>query len=501
MNNRVLLRLALLVTTAAACCNVASAQMPTNMTLWGTETQVWGNCHFNQRTGNYTCYPVWNYGTVSVTANGKSVTASYSQSSTNASVAQALCALMTSAFPIQCTSVSGAALVVKASSSAGAISVSSTTGVKVPYDDGYPTPTPSFSIGLPIVTGSVNPKYKVIGIAYTVPGQQSFVQYTNTTMMGSGTSTNSSFSTNVTVSVAICGGTGTGGVCGSNNGVSITGTYTNSFTQESDSSSSFATNQTTSFVDKLVPLTGPALDHGNDVIYLWVNPVVWYSYTLSKVPPSGPVPLQWNGYTYDLADDSNNMEIIPVRLSELLNPSTIDTYTQGRLQRLWAQPNTDGSTSGITDQDLLNIAATDPFSNPNYIVTIGSDGKTSTDARFTQSANTPLWYLVGQTNSYNWSYTATGTQGQGGKTTYADSFALEEKYQADWFVADLTYDWKQSTTFTWVDQWTNTKSKMTGQMASVSITGPTGSYTGPDEFNVFQDNVYGTFMVYPVPPH
>ena len=77
---------------------------------------------------------------------------------------------------------------------------------------------------------------------------------------------------------------------------------------------------------------------------------------------------------------------------------------------------------------------------------------------------------------------------------------MEEKYEANFFVAGLTYDWKQSTTFTWVDQWNDLTTRMTGQAATVSITGPTVPYNGPNEFNVFQDSVYGTFMVNPVPP-
>jgi hypothetical protein len=349
--------------------------------------------------------------------------------------------------------------------------------------------------GVGVVTGFVNPKYKIVGIAYTVPGKQSYVKYTNTTMLGTSTSTSSSFSTNVTTSVSICGSTGSG-VCGSNKGVAVTGTYTNSFTQESDTSSSFAVNQTTSFVNQWSPLTDPGLDHGNDVVYVWVNPVVWFTLTST----TGPAPIQWNGYTYDLADDSNNMEVIPLRLTELLNPSTIDSYTQGRLARVWAQPNTDGSGPGITNQDLLNIAAQDPFSNPNYTVTIGPDHQTTTDNRFTQTTNQALFYTPGANYQYGWSYTGTTTAGKGGKTTYSDGFSMEEKYEANFFVAGLTYDWKQSTTFTWVDQWNDLTTQMTGQAATVSITGPTVPYTGPTEFNVFQDNVYGTFMVNPVPP-
>lgn len=103
---------------------------------------------------------------------------------------------------------------------------------------------------------------------------------------------------------------------GERRGGCLRGTYSNSFTQESDTSSSVAVNQTTAFTNKWFPLTGPALDHGNDVIYVWVNPQVWY--TINTPSP----PIQWNGYTYDQLDDSNNMEVIPIRLSQLLNPST-----------------------------------------------------------------------------------------------------------------------------------------------------------------------------------
>jgi len=342
------------------------------------------------------------------------------------------------------------------------------------------------------LSGWVNPKYKIVGIDYTVPGEQSYVQYTDTTMMGTNTSTSSSFSTAVASSIEICGGAGIGG-----NGTSICGTYSNSFTQESDTSSSFAVSQSTSYTNKWFPLTGPAIDHGNDVIYVWVNPQVWY--TMYPTSSTGSTPLYWNGYTYDETDDSNNMEVIPLRLSQLLNPSTIPTGTQGRLLRAWAPKNTDGTSPAITNQDLLNIAAADPFSNPNYTVTIGSDGKTTTDSRFTQTSDPPMFYVAGGNYLYNWVYTTTDTEGQGGKNTYVQSFALEVKNSASW-IAHMSFDWKESTTFTWVDQWNSLMTQMMSQANTVSITGPTGTYTGPDEFNVFQDNVYGTFMVNAVPP-
>ena len=341
------------------------------------------------------------------------------------------------------------------------------------------------------VSGWVNPKYKVMGVVYTVPGEQSYVQYTDTTMMGTSTSTSSSFSTQVASSIEICGGAGVGG-----NGTSICGTYSNSFAQESDTSSSFSVSQTTSFVNQWYPLDGPQLDHGNDVIYVWVNPQVWY--TMYPTSSSGATPLYWNGYTYDETDDSNNMEVIPLRLSWCLNPSLIPSGIQSRLLRAWAPDNTDGSGPGITDADLLNIAATDPFSNSNYVVTIGSDGKTTTDGRFTQTTNAELYYLDGNNETYSWTYSTTDTEGQGGKDTYVQSFAIEVKNSASW-IAHISFDWKESTTFTWIDQWNSLMTQMMSQSNQVSIHGWTPPYSGPDEFNIFQDNVYGTFMVNPVP--
>ncbi len=131
-------------------------------------------------------------------------------------------------------------------------------------------------------------------------------------------------------------------------------------------------------------------------------------------------------------------------------------------------------------------------------MTIGTDGKTTTDGRFTQTTNTPLWYLQGNNEQYSWVYTTTDTQGQGGKNTYNQSFAIEVKNSAS-FIAHMSFDWKASTTFEWTDQWETSLTQKMSQENLVYITGWTPPYSGPDEFNVFQDNIYGTFMVNPVP--
>ncbi len=106
---------------------------------------------------------------------------------------------------------------------------------------------------------------------------------------------------------------------------------------------------------------------------------------------------------------------------------------------------------------------------------------------------------MGGSYEYNWSYTGTTTASKGAKTTYSDPFALEEKFGDSAFWLGLSYDLKQSTEFTWVDQWNALTTNMTGQSAKVHITGPSTSGGCADEYNVYADNVYGTLMVSPVP--
>src|SRR5947207_991043 len=53
------------------------------------------------------------------------------------------------------------------------------------------------------VPGYVNPKYVVVGVTYAPPGPQSFVDYTNSTLVSNTSSLNSSFSSSYSVRVSI----------------------------------------------------------------------------------------------------------------------------------------------------------------------------------------------------------------------------------------------------------------------------------------------------------
>jgi hypothetical protein len=60
-------------------------------------------------------------------------------------------------------------------------------------------------------TGYINPKYVVLGVTYAPPGNQSYVQYAGSTMVGTSTSLNGSFSSNVGLKIAVANTTGVKG--------------------------------------------------------------------------------------------------------------------------------------------------------------------------------------------------------------------------------------------------------------------------------------------------
>ncbi|MGB8525208.1 MAG: kelch repeat-containing protein, partial [Candidatus Acidiferrales bacterium] len=351
-------------------------------------------------------------------------------------------------------------------------------------------------------TGIVNPKYVILSVQYAPPGSKSTVDYGTSTNIGTSTSTDSSFSSSKNLSITVgiktpSGSPVSGALMG---GASDTVSTTNSITQ--DSTTSVAFNNLSSN-DIVVP--GPAsnsvgLSHQFDKIEIWLNPVADFQASGSNVNLSN--------YFFDLADTSKNMDTITLTLQQLQNPSLITNQNQiDQLMRSWALPLSDGSSPGLTSADLLNIAAADPFSVPSYspTFTVYADGTCSTDGRFCLSNNTDIQYASpqqgGQGNILKFveGYTKTATEGQSVKDMHSVEFSVDDNASGG-FLGLFTVDLKTSTTLTFGNQWSTQTSVVMGQTVTTTITPPlfTDNYTGPTEFDVFQDNIYGTLMFNPV---
>jgi len=378
------------------------------------------------------------------------------------------------------------------------------TPTPTPTPTATPTPIPTPTPG----SGSIGPKYIVLAVDYAPPGSKSFVTYGNSTMQGTSLSFSNSFSNAVSLSVSL-----TTGVHFFIFGGDFTSTFSNEFTQELDTSSSIAIEETR---ERTTTVPGPlsdtvGLDHDQDIIWVWLNPVLHFTLT----SPTGVV---WTGVGFDVRDPSQTMEVIGIPVAFLNGHATRPGSLDDILARRWApriscdstdpQCGTDGTKDpGLTANDLASILAADPFSDPSYVVDIPANSTCTADARFCLAAGQNFQYSPpapgGQpiTETFFLEHVTTATQGQGAKDTRQVEFSEAFTATGGFFVS-FTDSLTKANTLISTNEWSTTDTEKTGQTAFLSVTGPTedAHYQGPIEFNVFQDNVYGSFMFGFIPP-
>lgn len=351
-----------------------------------------------------------------------------------------------------------------------------------------------FTVGLAPDVGSINPKYVVLSVIYAPPGQASNVDYGSSTLLGTSTSISDSFSdkNTLTVSVGV-------GVTIPPFSAKVTVTDSQSFTQTATTTSSVAVNKTTTSDIKVPgPKNAPdGIDHNFDVVLVWINPVMNFKIT-------GPHSVQVTGFSFDSNDPANEMDVVPLYVGWLKNPSTMPPGIADLLARPWAANPIDGSGPGLTSADFQAILARDPFSNPAYVPTLVAGGTTTTDNRFDLVLGKTLSYepapAGGQpvTEKAALSYQNTSTLGLTATDQYSVGYSINFSVNAtipiEFFALNLSASVMQAQTLTWTNSATQTATKTGMQTSTLLLTGPTSTYNGPTEVQVFQDNVYGTFM-------
>ncbi|HEX4965760.1 MAG TPA: choice-of-anchor D domain-containing protein [Thermoanaerobaculia bacterium] len=343
-----------------------------------------------------------------------------------------------------------------------------------------------FTVGSPLSDGSINPKYVVLSVIYTPPGQKSSVDYGTSTVLGTSTSLSSSFSANVNVSLPLP--TTVGGSKPVALPLSVDGT----FNQSSQDSRSIDINKTSSFDIQVPGLQDPAdgINHDYDVILLWINPVV--NLTITGVS-TAEIP----SYSFDSNDPANEVDVVPVYVKWLKDPTTMPPGIKEALARRWAQPPTDGTGPGLTTADFNQILKRDPFTDPNYVLTVPAGSTTSADKRFDLQAGETFAYEPppngGQpaTESFSLRYQTTSSQGQTASDSYSIGFSASDSKKIGKFL-DANLSTKNS--LTWGHKFSAKSTDSSTQSAKLSLTGPCFGYFGPTDVQVFQDNVYGTFM-------
>jgi hypothetical protein len=365
------------------------------------------------------------------------------------------------------------------------------------------------------ITSVINPKYLIMGITYAPPGPLSSISYTDTNLIGNTSTLTNTFSSQEGISMTV---TSNAGVSGWNAG-SVSGTASSSWTQTNSSANTVTTTGQTSN-NWTTPGTASyftPVDHDYDIIWLWINPTVVLTVDMSN-PSAVPV---WNGYGYDMADPANGMDIVGVPVG-YLNGDLPSAEYQNILSRSWCVdmywPN--GDVPALTATDYAYILTADPFTNSNYSVVLGSGSgaPTTTDGRFTQAMNTngtpeSMYYLQENPqweSTYSETYANTTTQANTAQHSTNESWSITEQFNGSFFFASVTYKMTESGSITTTNQTQTSVTNTNTQSTIATIWGPTctgtpcsPSYSGlapaqPALFDVYQDNIYASFMFWGV---
>ena len=348
----------------------------------------------------------------------------------------------------------------------------------------------------------IHPKYEIVGLTYAPPGPQSFVQYTNASLLGTTVSYNSSFANQNAISISSSYSFGIGEII---KGTS-TASYSTSWTSTKTSSSSISIQQQSSQSYKLpgVPNAFAPSNHDYDIIWLWLNPVELYNVNTTVNT------IQFTGMGFDGADQPD-LDVYPVYVGTLNGHFAMTAADQTALGRAWASsqwfPAGDGPA--LTATDYANILAVDPFTNPNYAFNVngGVSPATTTDSRFSiasGSANDFIYKPGSPTVTLTNTYSNSAVTGQGSSYQTQRTFGIDTQFKGSLWLSSFSADLKLSNTVTSVHSQTNQTTKTNQAISSLSISPPcaaiqcTPAYTGFSEFDVYQDNLFGTFMFYPV---
>ncbi|HET9283813.1 MAG TPA: hypothetical protein VFR24_17810 [Candidatus Angelobacter sp.] len=383
-----------------------------------------------------------------------------------------------------------------------------------PTPDPNPTPTPT-PTPTP-VTGFVGPKYVVLAVTYAPPGSGSSVVYSNSNLLGTSIALTNTFTSTTTQNTMVGGGIKINLVIFTIN-IGGSSTSSNQFTQEADTSSSVEVKETTTLSTTIPGPSSSAvgLNHDVDIIWVWLNPLMNFTVNSSNS-------LTWTGFSSDGRDPagSGEMDIIGISVAYLNGHQAMPANIADVLARRWSPRipcdstdpfcGADGTEDpGLNANDLAAILQADPFANPNYVINIPSGSNCTADGRFCRTTNQTLQYVPppagGQpvTQSYSMMHQTTDTAGQSASDSRQVGFGSDLNASAnppqgstDLFTISFNADLKKSKTLTTTNKWSATSTDQVGQTAMVTVKGPasTDNYTGPVEFEVFQDNIYGTFM-------
>jgi hypothetical protein len=412
----------------------------------------------------------------------------------------------------------------------------------VPSSNGSATSTIS-------IPGYVNPKYIVVGILYAPPGgvvksgvASGNVDYSDSNLVSSTITTKNSFGSSYKESnvATLSAGLNILGWAGG----SVSGGVTSSLTTSTTTTDSTAvTVQKTS--GTVIGVNGPecpyvGVDHDYDIIEVWLNPVQLFTLTNSGATSTSMSYVQPSGYGYSTLDQPGT-DVYQVYAGELNGDLPVRSSTTKAFARAWAASEVwpSGQGPGLTAQDEQTILQTDPYWDCTYQSPWTDTGTTACakppDAtRFTESAGDQNFLYTqpdpgGSPNfkTYYFSYTNTDTLGSSVAFASSQTNGYEVTFKDSVFGVGfsdtLSESWTTTNTYETSSQFKN--SNTTTATATIwqppcnvvsgvcsPIYPPSTAYnpitcaainTLPlafgqgDQFYIYQDNLFGTFLMEP----
>ncbi len=364
---------------------------------------------------------------------------------------------------------------------------------------------------------AITPKYQILGITYAPPGPNSLVSYQTANTITTTLSDSASYQGSKTLGLTLAA---SGGIPDFGSlGVTVSQTEGSSETTTSQNQLSIGVSATTLGKTNGPALTAPGvtpvvtanttIDHDYDTVTLWLNPVALY-YVGTNQGTSTSVTMM--GLASDSTDTNvAGMETATVQMGALNGHLPMPAGVAIQLARAWANNGQTPPVDGValTQADYAQILAADPYMNPSYPFDYENGyGATTTspDGRFTlvsTSGGNPSSFSYGSNNTtdtltfgYTNVATATNTASSQQTVTFGISFWVTVGSAANTFKTTLSDSTKQIWTHTASTQVATSK-VITNTLTLAPPCSQPGCYNSYPVIEVFQDNLYGTFMFFP----
>ena len=413
-----------------------------------------------------------------ITVNGETASTGYTYAGSILALATTLANAINADIPIVTATVTAPTIITLTTKATGSgtnypFSVNILAlGLTFPLSTSGPTLTGGTDL---TVQGYINPKYLIMGVTYAPPGgSASSVSYQTTNVVGNTSTITNSFTEGVSVSISLSAG---GSFLGFIKGKS-TATESSGWTQKTTKSDAITITKTSSTTLKTpgVPNVYSPVNHDYDIVWLWLNPVVLFTFDLTTNTAV------WNGDGYDLNDPLQDVDVWPVYVGYLNGDfRPLDAQDADAFSRSWVTTQTFGSGQGpaITSADFPNILGADPFAynpsdqNTGYLLTLAPDTNppNSTDGRFTAStpgnatpqsityAQAPPNSTQGIQSTYQSAYSTSTTVTQTSDYTYTAGFGLDVNVDANFLdLVSASGEFKKNWNLTWenISQTSNT---------------------------------------------